>query len=246
MVAACGSLPYDACETGGVPRAGRSRALSSGAATGTEAGGAVLAPEPVLPRVAAGESGATRECLKRYGGLVWSLCRRMCATEAEAEDAVQDIFLDVWQSAHRYDASIASETAFVAMITRRRLIDRRRKAGRRPKEQGLADGGYAQGAQSRSGVGPDASDTAPETKPAVLDEAARASEALAKLSEAQQRVIRLGVYHGLSHEKIAQATGMPLGTVKTHSRRGLIRLRELLAAQDGPGAGAGAGAGGDS
>ncbi len=170
----------------------------------------------MLPRVAAGDQTAVKACIDRFGGLVWSLARRMLATEAEAEDAVQDIFVDVWQSAYRYDASVASETAFVAMIARRRLIDRRRKIGRRPSEQMLSDH-----EPTRNGEGVEA--------PAVMsDELGRATEAFERLSQEQRRVLRLSVFHGLSHEKIARATGLPLGTVKTHARRGLIRLRDLL------------------
>lgn len=169
-----------------------------------------------MPRVASGDQSAVKACIDRFGGLVWSLARRMLATEAEAEDAVQEIFVDVWQSAYRYDASVASETAFIAMIARRRLIDRRRKIGRRPSEQMLSDHEPA-----KSGNGVD--------EPSVMgDELGRATEAFERLSAEQRRVLRLSVFHGLSHEKIARATGMPLGTVKTHARRGLIKLRDLL------------------
>src|SRR3954470_14464574 len=85
---------------------------------------------PLLGRVAAGDQQAVRECLARYGGLVWSIARRFEA--ADAEDAVQEIFLDLWKSAARFDRQIASEASFVAMIARRRLIDRKRTRGRRP------------------------------------------------------------------------------------------------------------------
>ncbi|MCX5746449.1 MAG: sigma-70 family RNA polymerase sigma factor, partial [Proteobacteria bacterium] len=85
---------------------------------------------PLLARVAVGDRGALRECLDRYGGLVWSIARRFEASEAE--DAVQEIFVDLWKSAVRYDPEVASEPTFIAMIARRRLIDRRRSRGRRP------------------------------------------------------------------------------------------------------------------
>ena len=78
---------------------------------------------PVLPRVATGESAAVAECLNRYGNLVWSLARRSCPDVQAAEDAVQDIFLKLWTVADRFDPEIASESTFVAMIARRRLID---------------------------------------------------------------------------------------------------------------------------
>ena len=177
--------------------------------------------ELILPQVAAGEPEAVQACLDRFGGLVWSLCRRLTPTLAEAEDAVQEIFVEVWKSAHRYDASIASETAFVAMIARRRLIDRQRRAGRRPNDAALIE-------ESRGA--PDQ-----RTNDLVTDEtAARAHEAFDKLSDDQQRVLRLSIHHGLSHERISRATGLPLGTVKTHARRGLIKLRELMGANGSP------------
>ena len=84
----------------------------------------------VLHRVAAGDRAAVRECLARYGGLVWSLVRRSTSDAAEAEDAVQEIFVDVWQSASRFDPAVASEATFIAMIARRRLIDRARRRNR--------------------------------------------------------------------------------------------------------------------
>src|SRR5215813_10857739 len=90
----------------------------------------------LLARVAGGDPGAVRDCLARYGGLVWSIARRF--EGGDAEDAVQEIFLDLWRSAARFDPQIASEPAFVAMIARRRLIDRRRTRQRRPITEAIA------------------------------------------------------------------------------------------------------------
>lgn len=159
-----------------------------------------------------------QECIDRYGGLVWSLARRFCANQADAEDAVQEIFLDVWRSSGRYDAGVASEATFIAMIARRRLIDRGRRAGRPTPSLDAGDFGASIG------------DTRPPVDQPVEagEDAQRAAVALDSLKPEQQRVLRLSIYQGLSHERIAEATGMPLGTVKTHVRRGLIRLREIL------------------
>src|SRR5690606_24550621 len=89
--------------------------------------------DSVMPRVAAGDPAAMEDCLTRYGGLVWSLARRFSPTNADAEDAVQEVFIEVWRHADRYDESIASEPTFIAMIARRRLIDRQRRRDRQPK-----------------------------------------------------------------------------------------------------------------
>jgi len=171
--------------------------------------------DTILQRIARGDPAAIRECMDRYRGLVWSLARRLCGPEAE--DAVQEVFLDVWRSAERFNPDVASETTFVAMIARRRLIDRRRRLARQPGFEVITEPAAIEPAQQLA-------DTSTQ------EEAARAREAMRALTHDQQRVLGLSVYRGMSHDQIATSTGLPLGTVKTHIRRGLIRLREMLEA----------------
>ena len=173
----------------------------------------VPAVPPLLARVALGEAAAVRECLTKYGGLVWSIARRF--DPADAEDAVQEIFLDLWKSAARYEASLGSEATFIATIARRRLIDRRRSRRRRPAD-GLHD-------QITDIVLED-----PGVSPVDSAEAAQAAKALGQLKPEQRQVLVLSTCHGLSHGEIAAHTGMPLGTVKAHARRGLISIRAAL------------------
>ena len=173
--------------------------------------------QSILERVAKGDPGAPTECIERFSGLVWSLARRLCASASDAEDAVQEIFIDVWKSAARFDPAIASETTFVAMIARRRLIDRGRRRMRRPEVPQIAET-LADGAERI-----DRSDSA--------EQQGIAQRAFAQLRPEQQQVLQLAIHHGCSHEQIATATGMPLGTVKTHARRGLIKIRQILADQ---------------
>jgi RNA polymerase sigma-70 factor (ECF subfamily) len=177
----------------------------------TEAAPQMTEPPALLGRVASGDQAAIRECLARYGGLVWSLARRFEA--ADAEDAVQEIFLDLWKSAARFDRQIASEAAFVAMIARRRLIDRKRTRGRRPTIDPMQE----LPAVAADGSGPD-----------TCAEARQAAQALDKLRPEQRQVLLLATCHGLSHNEIAAQTGMPLGTVKAHARRGLMSIRATL------------------
>lgn len=171
--------------------------------------------ESLLKRVANGDGGALKEVMDQFGGLVWSLARRSCYNPADAEDATQEIFLDIWKSAARYDESKGSETLFVSMIARRRLIDRIRRQGREPRMDDIDAPGF-----ELASVNEDEGETA--------SEAAIAAKAVATLKPAQQRVLELGLLQGLSHSEIADVTGMPLGTVKTQMRRGLIRVRELM------------------
>ena len=170
----------------------------------------------ILGRVASGEPAAVQECIDRYGGLVHSLARRLCPATAEVDDAVQEVFIELWNKAERYDATIADEPTFVAMIARRRLIDMRRRLARHDGRDELP--------QTLVAPGVDIAERAE-----ICDDAAQAGRAFAQLKPEQQNVLKLAVWDGLSHQQIAGVTGLPLGTVKTHARRGLTRLREVLA-----------------
>jgi RNA polymerase sigma-70 factor (ECF subfamily) len=169
----------------------------------------------ILKRIALGEKAAVQECLDAYGGLVWSLARRMSPNTEEAEDAVQEIFIDIWKNAARFDDSQASETTFVAMIARRRLIDRLRKTNRRPNTDSLEDI-LAEPVNNR------------DTDIQMNVEAQEAARAMKNLRPEQRQILHLSIVQGFSHQEIADALTMPLGTVKTHARRGLLQVRELL------------------
>ena len=171
--------------------------------------------QAILQRIADGDQNAVQDCLKAYGGLVWSLARRMLRNNEEAEDAVQEIFIEVWKNASRFDPVLASEATFVAMIARRRLIDKIRFSQRRISADSLEDI-LAEPAGSS------------EKEMQVLVEGREAFKALSELRPEQRQVLQLSIVHGLSHQEIADATGMPLGTVKTHARRGLLQAREIL------------------
>jgi RNA polymerase sigma-70 factor (ECF subfamily) len=168
-----------------------------------------------LQSIAAGDKNAVQDCLKAYGGLVWSLARRMLRNSEDAEDAVQEIFIDVWKNAGRFDPSQSSETTFIAMIARRRLIDRIRYSQRRISSDSIEDM-----------VVEPADSTAQNLQTTV--EGREAFEALKALRPEQRQVLELSIIQGLSHQEISDATGMPLGTVKTHARRGILQARENL------------------
>ncbi len=171
--------------------------------------------QTLLEQVAAGAPGAIEEFLRRHSATVWGLARRFCRNADDAEDASQEIFLEIWKSAERYDPTMGSELTFLMTIARRRLIDRARRLGRRPPHDLVEDAGIL------------ADDLQPDTVERD-DEVRRAREALSQLRPEQQEVLNLALGHGRTHQEIAAAIGIPLGTVKSHARRGLIRLREML------------------
>ncbi len=170
-------------------------------------------PPSTLEGIARGDRGAVGRCIDLHGPLVWALARRRCPNASDAEDLVQEVFIDLWKNADRFDPTVASEVTFVAMIARRRLIDRDRRRRARPEPAPLPEGLAAR---------------RPPSPIEQAEDVARAAEALAGLGADQRRVLGLALRDGLTYRQIAEGTGLPLGTVKTHARRGLIRLRELL------------------
>ncbi len=176
----------------------------------------VTATKSILERIAAGDSSAVNECVDRYGNLLWSLARRYLRNASDAEDAVQDVFIEIWRSCARYDPGIASETAFISTIARRRFIDRLRQAGRKPAMDSLDD---EEGAPVDPGVAATVED---DTEVAIV------TRVLNSMEPEHQKILSMSLYEGYSHSEIAEQLDMPLGTVKTRVRRGLIHIREQL------------------
>lgn len=171
----------------------------------------------ILERIAAGDQAAVQECIDTYGNLIWSLARRYLRNNANAEDAVQDIFIDIWSSAARFDHTIASEVAFVSTIARRRFIDRIRKQSRQPAMDSLDDEELGDIRQP-SVLAPMEDESEVEIVQRVLN----------TMEPEHRQILSLSLYEGYTHQEIAEQLAMPLGTVKTRIRRGLIYIREQL------------------
>ncbi len=178
----------------------------------------------LLTRIAQGEQSAFKQCIDQYGGMIWGLARKLSPTPSDAEDATQDVFLHLWKNARQFDATRGSEAIFIVTLARRTLISRFRGQQRQPRAISVEELGETHWEPS----------VHVENEDHV--EARLAAQALATLTPEQQRVIKLSVVQGLSQSEIATHTGLPLGTVKTLMRRGLILVREKLALATGTGA----------
>ncbi len=132
---------------------------------------------------------------------------------------MQDTFIEIWRKAEKFDPNIASEATYIAMIARRRLIDRYRRSGRSPETVTLCEETVSADADHEKWF-------------EISEEAAHARALMQQLRPQEREVLELSVNEGMSQSQIAEATEMPLGTVKTHARRGLMRLRELLGEND--------------
>ncbi len=152
-------------------------------------------------------------CINRYGGMVWSMALKMSSSRADAEDATQEIFVKLWQNAARFDAQRSSEATFIAMIARRRLVDRYRGSSRRSAHEALDPERHANQDHRRI---------------EASVEAQAAARAINALPPERRTVVRLALYEGMSHQQIADQTGIALGTVKSHVRRGLLALRGAM------------------
>jgi RNA polymerase sigma-70 factor, ECF subfamily len=170
-----------------------------------------LAPPRLLARVAQGERGAMDDLFSAYGRLAYGIALRVLRDPGLAEDAVQDAFVSIWKSAASYRAGLASESAWIVMLVHRRAVDIVRRSERRPTELALYD-----------------EHAADDLAFADPYEAARVRAALAQLSEAERECLELAYYGGFTQTEIAGRIGVPVGTVKTRTMRGLGRLRDLL------------------
>ncbi len=153
-----------------------------------------------------------------HGPLVWGIILRRVSDRSAAEDLAQEIFTEIWQKAGRYDPGLCSEAGYIAMIARRRSIDWIRRREKLPEISPL----------------PETPDLAGETaSPGSGIDREMVWAALSGLAEETRRLFILHFEKGLSHAEIAAETGLPLGSVKTRLRRGLIEARALLKSRTG-------------
>jgi len=187
----------------------------------------VGAGDDVAARFAAGDESALREAYDAHGALVFAFCSRNLASRADAEDATQQVFVAAWQGRDRFDAGKGSLPGWLLGIARHKVADVVRASGRRDvlvERQANAVGAGAAGTMGVSGPTAGAVGDSPDT---VLDRLV-VGRALAALPAEQRRTLELAFYDDLTHTQIAQVLGLPLGTVKSHIRRGLGRLRASL------------------
>ena len=200
----------------------------------------------LVREVAAGSQDALAALYDRHVDAVFAASIRLTSDRQVAEEVVQETFLALWNRAELFNPGTGSLAAWLHTIARNRTVDRLRAAGRRPNlvplssasgtdesdtsalERIVAAGNVLGGADL--GQGPEGELAASELRDVIRG-------ALAELPEHERTALVLAYSAELTQSEIAERLGWPLGTVKTRTRRALLRLREVLAEELGPGAG---------
>lgn len=175
----------------------------------------------LLERIARGDSSAIGELYDRHSRMVFGLVCRIVRDEGEAEDVLQEVFLRVWQKADTYDAALGNPAAWLVRIARNRAIDRIRARQARPATEPQDNALLVAPVDENVMPGPE--------RAAALSEEQRAIAAALRQIPAEQRLlIEQAFFQGYTQAELAARFQLPLGTVKTRIRTGMIAMRDHL------------------
>ena len=177
----------------------------------------------LLARVAKRERAAFEQLYARYSNILYATAMKFLKQDADAQDVVQDVFIQIWDKAKLYDPTKGKPLTWALTMTRNRSIDRIRAIQRRTR---LRDDFESETvADESAGVREALSEVDASEKSQIL------RDAVGRLSPEQRKVIELAFFGGLTQSEVADRLGEPLGTVKARARRGLMKLKEILRPQ---------------
>jgi RNA polymerase sigma-70 factor (ECF subfamily) len=173
----------------------------------------------LLARLGAQEASALEQLYDRHARYALGVAYRVLKDRAEAEEVVQDVFLQLWNARIRYDERRGKFTSWLFVMARNRALDRVRRRGSRPRGEPATEREIAH---------------APEAERHLLDgeRQRKVLHALAQLPSVQREAIELSFYRGLSHSEIARQLAEPIGTVKSRMNRAMATLRTTLGAPE--------------
>jgi len=177
----------------------------------------------LLARVAKRERAAFEQLYDRYKNILYATAMKFLKEDADAQDVVQDVFIQIWDKAKLYDPAKGKPLTWALTLTRNRSIDRIRAIQRRTRLRD--DFGKETVVDESAGMREALSEVDAGEKSQIL------REAVGRLSPEQRKVIELAFFRGFTQSEIADRLGEPLGTVKARARRGLMKLKELLGPQ---------------
>ena len=172
----------------------------------------------LVRRIANQEADALRDLYDRFSGVLLALIQRIVGNAGDAEEVLQEVFIQVWKQADRYDRSRSSVSNWLSLITRSRAIDRLRKL--KVKERTVTAAFAEETNRDESPVG--------ARNVLFVERRQRIREALGELPQEQRQVIELAFFNSMTQSEIAEGTGIPLGTVKTRTLLAMKKLRKAL------------------
>jgi RNA polymerase sigma-70 factor, ECF subfamily len=180
----------------------------------------------LMRRVATNEPDAVEQLYDRFASLVYRLAFQAMPTRADAEDAVQEIFVRLWRTADRYDPKRAALVTWVMLISRRHLVDRLRRTKARVKAVAL-DEKLSEPVSARVPMGGLAGESLQ-----MQERFGELMERINKLPELQRTVVTRAYLGGQTLRQIGEELNTPIGTIKSALSRALVRLRERSAGQE--------------
>jgi RNA polymerase sigma-70 factor (ECF subfamily) len=177
----------------------------------------------LLKRTGEGDRASFAALYDRYAGILFSTAYRVLNSREAAEDVVQEVFVQIWEKAALYDPVRGKPLTWAMTLTRNKAIDRLRGAQRRARLQ--------ENMEREAETAERFDDRDSFSAVATIESGEKVRAALTRLSKEQREAIELAFFHSLTQAEIAERLGEPLGTVKARIRRGLLKLRDLVAAK---------------
>ena len=173
----------------------------------------------LIQRIAQGDQQALATLYDETSRFVFALALRILRDYALAEEATMDVYMQVWRQAQSFSPDRGNPSAWLLKMARSRAIDLLRRGARKKRLEESLEAAVSLAASTQD----------PEQASLLGEEQRRTRKALARLNPEQREAIEIAYFAGLSHTEIAQVLGLPLGTIKTRIRTGMMKLRESLA-----------------
>ncbi len=169
--------------------------------------------------ICSGNADSLAQLYDETSGILYGLAVRVLSHPEDAEEVVLDVYQYVWRSPHTFDSGRGTVFGWLTVLTRSRAIDKLRRAGARRSRETPIEAGWETASL----------DPQPESETILAQERKLVQRALATLAPDQREAIELAFFRGLTHVEVAEALGLPLGTIKTRIRIGMRKLRDVLA-----------------